>query len=107
MAPRNSLCLKGLNTDRVEQQPKGKGPVIKFLDFLILHAKLHPSLGLEGLVQPPCLLTHLNFRAYHRRLAFTSWTAPGSRCRILEVTLWTRRSYKDSRIGLKRGSRNC
>jgi DnaK suppressor protein len=36
-------------------------------------------------VQPLCLLTHLNFRAYHRRLAFTSWTAPGSRRRILEV----------------------
>jgi DnaK suppressor protein len=25
----------------------------------------------------PGLLTHLNFRAYHRRLAFTSWTGSG------------------------------
>jgi hypothetical protein len=37
-------------------------------------------------------LTHLNFGAYHLRLAFISGAAPGSRRRILEVMLWIRRS---------------
>jgi hypothetical protein len=39
-----------------------------------------------------CLLTHLNFGAYHHRLVFTPNAAPRSRREILEVTLWIRRS---------------
>ena len=76
----------------VERSYRRQGACNQIPPFL--HAKLHPSRGLEGLVQPPCRLTHLNFRAYHLRLAFTSWTAPGSRRRILEVTLMDKKKLE-------------
>lgn len=47
--------------------------------------------GMAIFVQPRNLLTHLNFGAYHLRLAFYL-TGGSGEPRDLEVTLWIRRS---------------
>ncbi len=41
--------------------------------------------------KPTSWLTHLNFGAYHLRLAFISGSAQGSWRKIIEVILWIRR----------------